>query len=456
MTDRIKQGEDGLERLYTVRPRSSPSVTGKKRGTAASIRFVLPTGTDRNSWVQSAPDRAKGQLNTAAIVPGGDSNAKTINGYVNFIAQAVSYDIQEKSQVMHTFGGKEAVYFFGRSPIMVNLSGLLVDDLDNDQYTKFMDLYDQYLRGSQASKDYCYVEVSLHNCTFTGAFTHIQVQQTSERDTDVQFSAQFLARSYTLASTDSIFLENSDSIKSVVVVRDIDPSVSQKSITSIVNANIEASLKAQRDTSNADLSGSPTLSLGEYTRSFGTLPTVSDLIGFSASDIADFFGGINDFLNNITKPIQDLANQIDNFASDIIGLVESVERGLDSVIQNIESATNSVYRAIDSIDDAVTTVCNFPASMVNKLSTIGVGGGTSIKIAGSENISISSAMGNLTATIPAGSARGTPEGTAAVIAVSNSLSNTPSIEVGQSASLSISKPKVSEDTNTLTIIRIGG
>ncbi len=421
MPDRIDQRG---EQLFTVRPRTSPSVT-RKRGTKASIRFILPVGADdtegRSTWLSEVEANVRPQITRATD--------RENDGYVNFIAQSVSYDIREKSQIMHTFGGREAVYFFGRSPVMVNLTGLLVDDLDNDQYVKFMNLYDRYLRGSQASSEFCYVEVSLNNCTFTGAFTGISIQQASDRDTDITFAAQFLAKSYTLSSTDNIFLaDGSNNIDQVILVRDEDPTITQASITATISANNNAVLLAALDTTNADLIDSPTLSLGDYTRSFGTLPTVSDLIGFDAGDITDFFGDINDVINNITKPIADIANQIDNFARDVIGLAESVENGIDSVFVNIESATATVYTAIDSINDAVTTIVNFPESLADKLVYLGISGGSlAPSIAGSENISSSDAILNVRQTIPVGSSRGTPEGTAAELAISRSANNLPTL-----------------------------
>lgn len=406
MADRIDQNG---ERLFTVRPRNASAVT-EKRGTVSSIRFHLPKGTNKKKWAETVPPSIKSAFEQAV---------DETNGYINFITKNVSYDIQEKSQVLHTFGGQEAVYFYGKAPVQVNFSGLLVDDLDNDQFTKFLNLYMNYLRGSKASADYCYIELSLNNATFTGAFTGIQVQQDSSRDTDVTFSAQFIAKTFTLASTDTIFMDNGNINQPVVIVREVDPTITQEAITEAVNQSIAAQLEPLPDDSPT-ANGGNSLSLGDYTRSFGTLPTLSDLIGFSASDISDFFGGINDFINNITKPIQDLANQIDQFANDVIGLVESVEDGIDSIINNVESAVKSVVGTIDSLEDTVTTICNFPDSMANKLGAIGSKGGISAPpIAGSDSISSGEAMFSLSISRPAGSARGTPEGDSFVLAVSS-------------------------------------
>lgn len=414
--NRIQQGADGQERLFTVRPRNAHAVT-EKRGTVSSIRFILPSGADETKWLQTVPQATRIAFEQAITKEEGK------NGFINFIAQSVSYDIQEKSQVMHTFGGQEAVYFFGRAPINVTFSGLLVDDLDNDQFCKFLQLYYDYLRGSKASQDFCYVELSLNNATFTGAFTGISVQQSSDRDTDITFSAQFLAKTFTLASTDKIFMDNEKLNQPVVMVREVDPSITQEAITATVDANFKAQLVAAKNESSADASSSDTpgaLSLGDYTRSFGTLPSISDLIGFDASDVINFFGDASDFLSNITKPIQDVANQVDSYANEIISLVEGVEKGVDTLINNVESASNAVYGAIDSVEDMWSTAINFPESLVSKFAHIGNTGGASI--AGSESISSQDALASLAEEIPAGAARGTPEGDLALGAMNGQAS----------------------------------
>lgn len=431
MADRINQNG---EKLFTVRPRNSSAVT-QTRGNVSSIRFILPKNTDKSKWSETVDVKYKTAFEQAV----------SSDGFINFIAKNVSYDIQEKSQTIHTFGGQEAVYFYGKAPVQVNFSGLLVDDLDNDQFTKFLNLYMNYLRGTKASQDYCYIELVLSNAIFTGAFTGIQIQQESSRDTDITFNAQFLAKTFTLASTDTFFTENGRLNQTVPLFREPDPTIKQEDITNAINQNANAGL-----------------SLGEYTRSFGTLPTVTDLIGFSASDITDFFGYINDFLNNVTKPVQDLANRIDDFANDAIGLLEAVERGTGTIINNVESASRSVYGAIDSMDDAVTTICNFPESMSNKLGSIGSkGGAPAPAIAGSDSIASDDAMLSLSTARLAGSARGTPDGDAAVIAVTSSRNTenttlSPTLSSSSSSTPTLSSSTVTSSEDEVSILRIGG
>lgn len=403
MADRIQQGKTGTERLFTVRPRTSPSVTAK-RGTVSSIRFHLPTGADKTKWLASVPTHIQAAFEAAVTSEG--------LGFISFVAQSVSYDIQEKSQTMHTFGGSEAVYFFGRAPINVTFSGLLVDDLDNDQFVKFLNLYYNYLRGSKASQDFCYVTLSINNATFTGAFTGISVQQSSDRDTDINFSAQFLAKTFSLVSTDSFFTENENNSSTVVYVRETDPTITQEAITNTLNANIA--------TNGTNFAGDDaTLSVGSYTKSFGALPTISEYLTFDAGDISSFFDDVNSFIDQGTKFIEEAAGVVDSYSNEIVSLIEGVENGIDDVISNVESASNSVFGAIDSIQDAISTVTNFPKSLATKLGSIGGAGG--VLVAGSENISPADAIVRLNNKVSVGAARGTPMGDSALSTV-NSIS----------------------------------
>lgn len=499
MATRIDQG---AERLLTVRPRSTnldtpaKTLTPPTRGKACSIRFHVPRDAQEQATSVYLNDKTKNYTKVAF------EKAVQDQGFYNFIANSVSYEIRERSQVMHTFGGGEAVYFYGRAPIMVNLTGTLIDDLDNDQFVQFLSLYKEFLRGTKASEEYCYVELSMNNCTFTGSFLGISINQSSDRDTDIQFSAQFLAKTFTLASMDEVFTGDSGLNSPVVTVRkDDDPSLTAAQANAIIAANNIVQLNTlieqyRADTTNIpidptkpgldpvaiaaaimeasnentslitpekkspnrvlefmdDLKSSvadftdelfnfdnpldnlPTLSLGNYTKSFGTLPSVSDLIGFSAADVTEFFGDVADIISNVTAPIQDLANQVGQFAKDVIGLVESIENGIDGIIGEINSATAAVFGAIDDIENAISTICNFPDTLSSKLGSIGVPGlGLRLRIAGSENISSEEAVAILVAAANVGAARGTPEGSAAKLAVTrsnNADSSAPGLSTG--------------------------
>lgn len=442
MASRIQQGVDGQERLYTVRPRNVKSIT-KKRGSPSSIKFNLPDELRNN------PEAYETNLTSAELSAFRDSiNGEDGLGFINFITQSLSYSIQEKSQIMHTFGGQEAVYFYGKAPVMVQLTGTIVDDIDNDQFTKFLGLYNKFLRGSQASKEYAYVTLDTSNVVFIGSFLNISVQQSSDRDTDVNFSAQFLAKTFTLRSSDMVFADGEGNFTSDIRFRDPDPTLTRENIQAIIEANNrEAVLQAlsggSGDSSASLVDEGSNGFFGEIPRSFGKLPTLDGLIGFSAADITEFFDSVADTITDITAPVTDLVNQIDDFSKDVIGALESVEKGIDDVLASVDSVTNQVFGAIDSIDNAVTKLVNFPQSISSKLSHIGKPGGTPLKVIGSPTISSSDGTSLILSSSNMGATRGTDIGVAAKLSLSATTTNAPGLSTTSSSEDAESSPSLS-------------
>lgn len=397
------------ERLQTVRPRYR--LADESRGTAASLRFHVPNEEWATFHSNASQTQQQYQSNALWDVLNPDGL-----GYINFIAQNIDYGIVEKQQIVHTFGGKEAVYFYGHAPIVVNLSGIIVDDLDNDQFAQFLSLYKEFLRGSKAAQEYSYVEMSINNAQFTGAFLSIQIQQGADRDTDVRFTASFLAREFMIRSTDEYFL-NADGSGDInyTTLTTRDPTITASDIFARTANNTASLVPLPDDSPTASVTAG--LSTGNYTKSIITLPTIKDLIGFSASDVTDFFGDINDFISNFTAPLTDLAAQVAAFANEAVSYVDAIESGIDDIIGNIESATRSVYGAANNIDNAITKICNFPDSLSAKVGSIGEGGGARVEVAGGPDVDAGPAMLSLSAGGTKGAARGTPTGEAAVLIV---------------------------------------
>lgn len=407
------------DKVYTVRPRynfTQRDTTDKRRGSPASIQFHMAEKMTSDSYYDLI-----GQGTTLGTA---FEQAISDSGFINFQATNVAFDITEKSQVMHTFGGGTAVYFYGKAPVTVNLSGILMDDLDNDQFVKMLTLYKEFLSGTSASKEFAWVELKLPNGNFQGSFVNISIQQSSDRDTDISFSAQFLATEFTLASTDGLF----ESIKSGEIaqdiVRDPDPTLSMKTIQEIQSAYSTAALYKYES-----IDGNPTstLSVTNVIKAFADLPSLKDLIGFSASDIAQFFDNVDYLLSYITKTVQALANAVSGWVGEVLAMVEAIEEGLDQLISNIKSATNAVFGAIDDIKNLITTICNFPDSLASKLGHFGSPGAASPQISGGNGSSPATAMQVLSQTSAVGAARGTDIGDQAKLAVSSTKNETASL-----------------------------
>lgn len=421
MASRIKQGELNDERLFTVRPRTSGAVLPDKRGTPSSIRLNLPNTTENYAEkIAEVSNLTRVERNAFA-----ESIKSEGLGFIQFLLQSVSYNIQEKSQIMHTFGSSEAVYFYGRSPVMVQLTGLIVDDLDNDHFAKFLGLYHKFLRGSRASEEYSYVTLSLPNIEFVGSFMGISIQQNSDRDTDVTFSAQFLAKTFTIRSSDNVFADGEGKFDKTILIRDPDPTITQERIQAIIEANNRAiQLTAERDeendSNNSFNQSNLTGFFGIVPTSFGKLPTLEGLVGFSAADITDFFDKAALTVSALASPITNFVQSIDGYGRSIMGMIEAVEFGLDDVLHQADSITKQVYGTVETLEDTYTKITSFPASLSSKVGSFGKPGGSPIDIVGSPSTSPSNSLTLLSAGSGVGGARGTPEGEAATLIIKSS------------------------------------
>lgn len=117
-------------------------------------------------------------------------------GMTSFFIQAVSYVDNEKHQIMQTFGDDTAVFFFGRAPRMITISGVLIDDVHNNWFYKFLTIYDRYLRGTRLARNFRLINLELPNATMTGVILGMQYDQSSENDTVVRFSFSMLVKNY--------------------------------------------------------------------------------------------------------------------------------------------------------------------------------------------------------------------------------------------------------------------
>lgn len=180
------------ERLLTVRTRGGAynAEAGGNRGTRTKFR-LLTTNIDRTA------NRIKNDTTNSFGSPAeaDDVINRLVNiGFNQFLLTNVSVAINEKVQVTQTFGDSDVTYYFGKSPITFNLSGILIDDLDNQWFNHFVNAYSHAMRGTELAKNYELLQMVLPNMEVVGSCTGFTYNQDAARDTDVQFSMQILAK----------------------------------------------------------------------------------------------------------------------------------------------------------------------------------------------------------------------------------------------------------------------
>lgn len=153
-----------------------------------------------------------------------------------FILQSMQLGFNEKAQIIQTFGDAETVYYFGRSPTTISLSGTLIDDIDNDWFVRFISGYNEFLRGTQLAQRFELVKLYTHNATFTGTIMNLSYAQNSNNDAAIQFNCTFLIKTFEYHSSYQYDKELADDVEyqSLQSVKD-QPTLTQSDITKLLN-----------------------------------------------------------------------------------------------------------------------------------------------------------------------------------------------------------------------------
>lgn len=416
------------ERLFTVRPRyNAVDRNNPRRGEVCTIRLTLPkdlTNDDISKIIAGAPAHEANALRQMF----------SESGYINFLVSDIGYSMTEKHQVFHTFGGRESVYFYGHNPVDLQLSGLVIDDLDNDQFVRFVTLYNNHIRGTKAAKNFALVQISTPNATFFGSIRALQINQNSARDTDVGFSMSFIAKKVIFRSTDTYFMGEDGQLKDYQNETFLESARNQiPTYTQSQARRKSADLTARINGTSVTMAGvdkTATLGIGGvYTRMVDALPDLKDLLGITPEELANIFSSwlsiITDPLNQIADEINGVVDYVRNFTYEVDAYLGAVEGAVDEVLGAISSVTNAIEYAESTVDyfqDWAGDLVNFPESIADKIGSfidnglLITGGGTgdsSAQIIGGSYVSSADAEAILRMKSRAnpGPIRGTPQGT---------------------------------------------
>lgn len=170
------------EPLYTVRPRYYDNLKRGERGVRSAFRLLTSSSDDK---------------------PGSSTISKSVrkklignNGYTDFLLTNISYGFNERMQLHQLFGDHVAAFAFGASPVVLSIQGMLIDDIDNGWFPRFVIAYQDYLRATQLGRNFELLQLIVPNAIFTGVITNVQFQQNADNDVLIPFSMQFLVRAY--------------------------------------------------------------------------------------------------------------------------------------------------------------------------------------------------------------------------------------------------------------------
>lgn len=187
----IEQSIGGIdEPLLTVRPRYVADQLNSLRGRRSRFRLISPTSS-KNLVSTGITESLRKELS-----PSG-------RGFTSMLIQNVSYGFAEKTQISETFGDSITVYAFGMAPIVLNIQGFVVDDLDNNWFVKLIHVYKDHIRATKLAKHFEIARLDMPDASYLGSVLALNIDKNSGNDALVGFNMQFLVRNHQFFSVQS-------------------------------------------------------------------------------------------------------------------------------------------------------------------------------------------------------------------------------------------------------------
>lgn len=225
----IEQKIAGIdEPMLTVRPRYVKDQLDGLRGRRSRFRLISP-----NSAKNITPSGISQSIRKE-LLPSG-------KGFTSMLITDISYQFMEKTQINETFGDSITVYAFGSAPVVLNIRGVVVDDLDNNWFVKLIHVYKDFIRATALAKHFEIARLDMPDASYIGSVLSLNLSKNSANDALVPFSMQFLVRNYQFNSTQAYDQKAMEREKPVEDVAK-DATSSYKTLKDV--KNLEANLNA--------------------------------------------------------------------------------------------------------------------------------------------------------------------------------------------------------------------
>lgn len=113
----------------------------------------------------------------------------------NFIAQSISEERVEKSQILETFG-EPFVFFFGERPRFINVSGFLLNTVDFNWRAEWWENYENNLRGTKLVELRAKVYLTWDDIVVSGYILNAQAQDISTEPYRIPFQFSLFLTNY--------------------------------------------------------------------------------------------------------------------------------------------------------------------------------------------------------------------------------------------------------------------
>ena len=119
--------------------------------------------------------------------------------YTNFLVQQVVEERSEKQQIVETFGDSY-IFFFGESPRIVQVSGVLLNTADFNWRAEWWDNYERYFRGTRLVEYGARLYLIYDDILIEGYMISAQAQDTAQTPYVVPLQFQLFVTGYTNVS----------------------------------------------------------------------------------------------------------------------------------------------------------------------------------------------------------------------------------------------------------------
>lgn len=377
------------ERLFTLRPRSTPLSNDTRytsdRGPYASIKLI--TDRDQTSVMNQVNKGDSATTKSLDYVVGQLLNS----GYSDFLLTGVSTALDEKVQITEVFGDSEVVYYFGKSPVIFSLDGILTDDVDNNWFYNFLVAYGNVLRGTQLAKNYQLVKINLPNATLVGTISSLRYSQQSTQDVAINFQMSIIVKTLSprpvtipseLLSNDAIKINLAlcnqiqrfqDKAQINEIKRQLNnnraylgstlgSTSAGKFFTSLGDsiANTIDSGKGFFDSISTGLFSVAELRANIFAPVYGVLTTLTKIVQSLTGDISHILGVASSPLTSILRDVRTISNEA-------VALINAIEGGIGSIVRNQEMEVADIRKTIRALQNTSGMISRAPEDISNIL-----------------------------------------------------------------------------------------
>lgn len=221
----IREGDfrDTLARMFIqLNPKELDS--SNSAGVPPFVKSVTDTG-----------DLLSGDI--ARVIGGtqqGFGNGNGGYGYIDFMLQSVSHNLQEIVDITQLLSDNYVAYYFGQAPATFSYSGMLVNSRQDDQAMNMLRIYRDMARGSQLARRKKLLTIRYDGLVVRGTLQNLSWQLQADNEMLCPFNFSLLVKKL-------FVLPNPDAGLTIVDTGD-DPSMQdpsmQKPVDEIVHTNI--------------------------------------------------------------------------------------------------------------------------------------------------------------------------------------------------------------------------